>query len=123
MQDFFQDLVCIAQPVGRGDYEFRCADGRSRGYIQLIPWGERRIQIHRLWAQEPGKGDGSVMLRALCDAADRHGVEIQLKVTPFGSKPYPLNREQLHAWYQRHGFEGTRRKMVRKPRDGVRETT
>ena len=118
MQGFFKDLMQFAPAIGRGDFEFRAADGRNRGFVQIIPWGERAIKLHRLWANDPGKGDGSHMLRALCDLADRHGVEIQLKVTPFGRKPYPLSRDELHTWYLRHGFEGTRRKMVRKPRSG-----
>jgi hypothetical protein len=118
MQGFFHDLMRFAPAIGRGDFEFRADDGRYRGYVQIIPWGERTIKLHRLWVSDAGKGDGSHILRALCALADRHGVEIQLRVTPFGRKPYPLSRDQLHTWYLRHGFEGTRRKMVRKPRRG-----
>ena len=111
MNDFFKDLATIARRAGRGDFEFV-----DRGVVQLIPWGEMTVQLHRLWANQPGKGNGSSILRELCGLADRHGVRIEIKVTPFGRKPYPMDRAQLHAWYLRHGFEGTKKKMVRKPR-------
>ena len=59
-----------------------------------------------------------MMLRVLCDLADRHGVEITLKVLPFGPKPYPLSRAQLAEWYHRHGFEGKRWNLTRRPAAG-----
>jgi hypothetical protein len=108
---FFTALAAVARAAGRGDFEFA-----GRGVIQLIPWGEMNVQLHRLWTTEPGKGHGSSILRELCALADRHGVRIQIKATPFGRKPYPMDRAQLHAWYLRHGFEGTKRKMARPPR-------
>jgi hypothetical protein len=54
------------------------------------------------------------MLRTLCDLADRHEVEIKLKVLPFGHKPYALSRPQLKTWYERHGFQGTGWRLLRK---------
>jgi hypothetical protein len=116
MQTFMSELERIAPSAGRGDYVFAGTNGVSPGFVQIIHHRGRRVEIHRLWARHPGKGDGSAMLKALCDLADRHCVELTLKVLPIGRKPYPLTREQLLAWYQRHGFEGTRRKMIRKPR-------
>ncbi len=110
MQDFIAELSTLATPVGRGDFEFT-----GQGIIQLIPWGDAAIKLHRVWTTHPGQGHGSRMLRALCDLADRHGIEIQMNVTPFGRKPYPMTRDQLHAWYLRHGFEGTKKRMARKP--------
>ena len=82
-----------------------CNSMKSRG----------RLNIHRIWTQEFGRRNGSMMLRTLCELADRHGVEMRLKVVPFGRKPYPLSRLQLKNWYERHGFQGEGWKMWRAP--------
>jgi hypothetical protein len=47
--------------------------------------------------------------------ADEHGVELVLKTLPFGRKPYPLLPEHLKSWYERYGFTGTSKKMIRLP--------
>jgi GNAT superfamily N-acetyltransferase len=116
VHDFLIGLMAIAPDVGRGHYAFVADDGSARGFVQFCNVSDRDLTIHRLWTRKAGSKNGSYMLSALCDLADRHGVELKLKALPFGRKPYPLSREQLVAWYQRHGFEGTHRKLSRKPR-------
>jgi GNAT superfamily N-acetyltransferase len=116
MLEFINDLKIIAPAVGEGSYAFVAPDGSCRGWVQFIIRSDRAVEIHRLWTLQPGKGNGSIMLRAVCDLADRHGIEMVLRTLPFGRKPYPLSREQLQLWYQRHGFEVWGRKMVRRPR-------
>jgi hypothetical protein len=113
--EFLTALVAIAPSAGRGDYGFRDAAGGYYGYVQFIICSPRTIEIHRLWTLEPGKGNGSKMLRAICDLADQHGVEIKLKVLPIGRKPYPLSREKLKSWYEAHGFAGPKWKLARQP--------
>jgi RimJ/RimL family protein N-acetyltransferase len=113
--DFLTELAKIAPSPGRGDYVFRKPAGGTHGFVQFQEHSHRQIIIHRLCASHPGEGGGSLMLRALCDLADRHGVELTLKALPFGRKPYPRSRDDLVAWYQRHGFLGTHKKMTRKP--------
>jgi hypothetical protein len=73
------------------------------------------LGIHRIWTDEPKKGNGTAILQVLCDFADRYAVELTLKALPFGRKPFPMSREQLKVWYQRHGFRGARWKMSRLP--------
>jgi hypothetical protein len=46
-------------------------------------------------------------------------VELTLRTIPLGRKPYPLSREQLAAWYSRHGFIQLGKKMTRKPSSGA----
>jgi hypothetical protein len=115
VDQFLADLRIIAAPAGRGDHTFPGPNG-GYGFAQFIVRSHDTLTIHRLWTLQPGQGIGSSMLRTLCDLADRHAVTLTIKVVPIGRKPYPLTRDQLVAWYQRHGFEGTRRKMVRPPR-------
>ena len=114
--NFITDLQAVAPAAGLGAYGFANPDGGCHGFVQFIVQSDRRVVIHRLWTLEPGKGNGSVMMRALCDLADRHDVEMALKVTPIGRKPYPLSREELKAWYESFGFGGERWKLLRMPR-------
>jgi GNAT superfamily N-acetyltransferase len=116
LDEFLSELSTLAPPAGRGHYAFRGGDGLHLGFVQIIHGRGRRIRIHRIWAHSPRQGHGSAIMHTLGGLADRHGVELELKVIPIGRKPYPMTRDQLHAWYLRHGFEGPHRKMVRKPR-------
>ena len=86
------------------------------GFVQIIPEYQNQVLIHRLWTLEPRRGNGSAILNDLCEMADRHRIVLKLKALPLGAKPYPFSRDQLVDWYQRHGFEGRRRRMVRMPR-------
>jgi len=113
---FLGELSTIAQSAGRGDYTFPMEDGTKHGAVQFIVRSPRRLIIHRLWSLHPGKGSGTKMLQTLCDLADRHDVELSLKVIPIGRKPYPMDREKLMAWYRKYGFEGDHRRMLRRPR-------
>jgi hypothetical protein len=122
-RDFLISLSAVAPPAGRGDYIFKKPEGGAYGFVQFIAHSHRELIIHRLWTLEPGQGNGAHMLRILCNLADQHQVELTLKTIPFGRKPHPLPREQLVAWYQRHGFEGTHKKMTRKPHVISRDST
>lgn len=115
MHAFLTDLIATAPAAGGGCYAFLDEAQKVRGWVQLIIRGAKKVEIHRLWTLQPGRGNGSFMLKAVCDIADRHGVEIVLKALPFGRKPYPMKGEQLASWYEKYGFVGTRRRMVRKP--------
>jgi len=113
---FIAALGTVARPAGGGAHAFLGDCGAYRGFIQIIWDSASEIVVHRIWTLNPGAGNGSTMLRTLCELADRHGITIKLKAVPFGRKPYRLGRDQLMIWYQRHGFEGTHRKMIRRPR-------
>jgi hypothetical protein len=116
LADFIEDLVAVAPLAGAGTHAFSDRRGERIGFVQLIPESQRVIRIHRIWALQPHRGDGSAMLKQLCELADRHAMLLKLKALPFGSKPYPLSCAELIHWYKRHGFGGTRRKMFREPR-------
>ena len=115
MDEFLRDLAAIAPPAGQGAYAFVNPDGVCRGWVQLIIHTPALVEIHRLWTLQPRQGNGKMMLQAVCELADRHGIEIKLKALPFGRKPYPMQTQQLLAWYHRYGFAGKGRKLVRKP--------
>ena len=123
IRGFVEDLALVARPAGGGAHAFLGDCGDCKGFVQLIWDSDTQFVIHRLWTLSPGAGNGSMMLRTICELADRHGITIKLKALPFGRKPYRLDRDQLVIWYQRHGFEGTRRKMLRRPRNAVAVAT
>jgi hypothetical protein len=115
---FFAALSLLADPVE--NLSFRFGDSHDPdGFVQRWGSADHWLQIHRIWARYPNRGDGTRMLQTVCDLADEHDIGIRLKVIPIGRKPYPLPREQLKAWYERFGFAGQRWNLQRLPR--VRE--
>jgi hypothetical protein len=114
-RQFLAAVAAAAPPAGLGACGFRNPTGGAHGFVQFIVNSPTTVTIHRLWTLEPGYGNGSVVLRAVCDLADEHEVTLTLKCLPFGRKPYPKSREQLAEWYQRFGFVHHGRRMVREP--------
>jgi hypothetical protein len=112
---FLHDLERISQKLAPSTYAFCAPNSSQTGILQLGHCRENQISIHRLWATPLGLGHGSRMLRAICQLADVHRLEIALKVLPFGAKPYPMDKAALAAWYERHGFAGTRWNLLRRP--------
>jgi hypothetical protein len=112
---FLTALEAIASRINAATFAFDNPDGSRRGFVQFLAGPDESLKIHRLWVLHPGIGHGSQILTSICDLADQHGVKIVLKTVPFGGKPYPMPRESLAAWYRRHGFEGPRWKLARKP--------
>jgi hypothetical protein len=115
VHNFLGALSKVAPAAGEGAYAFPGSDGKCRGWVQFIIKSARQAVIHRLWTLQPGNGNGRHILSIVCDLADEHGVELILKTLPFGRKPYPLQRDHLKAWYERYGFIGTSKKMIRSP--------
>ena len=117
VRPFLAAMQSIAPQAGLGAYGFRNPDGGCYGFVQFLVNSPQSVTIHRLWTLQPGQGNGATVLRKVCDLADYYGVELTLKTLPFGRKPYPMAREQLVAWYERHGFIQSGRKMKRKPQN------
>ena len=116
MNEYLSALGGISVRVNAATFAFNNPDGSRRGFVQFLAGPKNELRLHRLWVLRTGLGHGTSILRSLCELADLHGMEIFLKATPFGEKPYPMPREALAAWYRRHGFEGTKKWMGRKPR-------
>lgn len=58
---------------------------------------------------DKNQGDGSKALKWVCDLADKHGVDMNLDVSPIknaGSRTGKnLNKKDLTAWYARNNFK------------------
>jgi len=113
--DFLNELKLLGRQISETTFVFNEADELRRGYVQIDRFADGVASVHRIWANSPGHGVGSQLLRTLCELADRHRVQIALRAVPFGAKPYPMTQADLDAWYRRHGFEGGR-KLIRQPR-------
>ncbi len=109
---FFHDLSEKADKVDALTYAVVVRE-EIVGYSQLHRRGGE-VTIHRLWTVSRARGNGSKLLRTLCDLADRNGVVLRLKVIPFGEKPFPRSAEQLRAWYHRYDFRGDKQ-LIRLP--------
>jgi hypothetical protein len=112
---FLTAMEAFAPQAGLGAHGFRNPDGGCYGFVQFLVNSPQSVTIHRLWTLQPGQGNGTRVLNKVCELADFYSVELKLKTLPFGRKPYRMSPEQLLAWYERHGFKGTRRKMIRTP--------
>jgi hypothetical protein len=117
VEAFLTDVKAIARQTGPTTYAFPGdgTAGEASGFVQLYRPSRGQVLIFRIWSTHPGNGCGSRMLQALCDLADERLVELVLRPLPFGARPHPMSAEQLRAWYDRMGFVGSMKKMVRKP--------
>lgn len=69
--------------------------------VEVYRW-EGRLHLSGIRSMQPGEGAASAALNELGALADEFNVEIELQAEPFGSKA--MTREQLEAWYARHGY-------------------
>jgi hypothetical protein len=69
------------------------------------------LLLFRIGALRPGRGEGSVGMRALGKLADRAGVEFLLYANPWGQQGR-MGREALRHWYERFGFSATTAHLV-----------
>ena len=117
VEAFLADVKSVARQTGPTTYAFP-GDGTAGepcGFVQLYRPARGQVLVFRIWSTHPGNGCGSRMLQTLCDLADEHVVELILRPLPFGPRPRPMSAEALRAWYDRMGFVGSMKRMVRKP--------
>lgn len=75
--------------------------------INVMPGEERVVYIYHWGAFESLHGIGSLILRELCDQADKFNVFLKVSpiVMPNGKDP-TMATEQLIGWYKKFGFRG-----------------
>jgi|WetSurSiteA1Bulk_404760.scaffolds.fasta_scaffold00100_18 hypothetical protein len=89
-------------------------DDKDVGCIALEPIGNfdnPKIHIVYFYIYEKRKGDGSFILKRLCDLADKYGVILHLNPIPqkptkekLTKKSISELKKKLIFWYQRFGF-------------------
>lgn len=70
-----------------------------------------RISVPEPWR---GNGYGSQLLNEIITESDEKGIDLLLEVVP--AINYRLDKDQLTAWYERHGFVHWKGIMRRKAR-------
>jgi GNAT superfamily N-acetyltransferase len=77
------------------------------GYVEAYVFN-RRLHLSAVFVMPERRktGLGTEYLRAVLEAADRHGSAVECSVVAFGdnSDKSRLTNRQLTAWYKRHGF-------------------
>lgn len=91
-------------------FVFEDSDGRAIGCVGCA-WNKGAdsdlVQIYHVNAFRPGRGDGTKILRGLCEQADRYGVRLTLMPQArWVGDEYPLEDDELRKWYRQFGFKG-----------------
>lgn len=99
--------------------------------VTLHALSNTAVEATDLEAPNPGNGQGRMTMKAILDAADRHGVTVEVWPVWDGDVEGGLHQDQLREWYLRLGFERIPnrdpdddvfeydRYLVRKPRSAV----
>jgi len=66
------------------------------------------VDIYHISAFLPGKGQGSQIIKFLCDSADEYDVSLCIQAEVQHNGNQTMNTAELIDWYQRHGFTGDR---------------
>lgn len=111
--EFMDDFFSMSQPHPLDRNE------RLIGYVSVgLRFWDGMIWISII--QNHGeKGAASRVMKALCDLADKHGLRMGLSPEPFG--PGGLSKRALTGWYKSLGFISKGDRMVREPKDLLKE--
>ena len=93
-----------------------CRVRKSLAFPAHIRDGIREVTKVHVPLHERRKGYADELLRQVCAEADKERIILALWPEPFGGGE--MTREQLVAWYARHGFEAIQPEpvlMARKP--------
>jgi hypothetical protein len=97
---------------------FQNSEGESIGIVAIgaIHDEDKIVYIYHLGAFESRCGDGSLILKELCDQADAFDVSLRASaiVMPNGKDPV-MTTGQLIGWYKRFGFKNNAG-LLREPR-------
>lgn len=96
---------------------YQTFEGDSIGIVALdvIEDDEKVVHIYHLGAFVTRQGDGSKILKELCDQADLFNIWLSVSaiVMPNGKKRQ-IKNAHLESWYKRFGFRGENG-LLRKP--------
>jgi hypothetical protein len=72
------------------------------------------VDIYHISAFMPGKGQGSQIIKFLCDSADEYGVRLCIQAEAQHNGNLTMTTSELIDWYVKFGFIGNRL-MQREP--------
>lgn len=66
------------------------------------------VDIYHISAFIPGKGQGSQIIKFLCDSADEYGVRLCIQAEAQHNGNQTMTTAELIDWYHKFGFTGSR---------------
>jgi hypothetical protein len=90
-------------------FVFQNSNGDSIGIVALgvLPEENDFVYIYHLGAFISRHGDGSIILKELCQQADKVGICLSVSAIHLGNGKDPvMETERLIQWYKSFGFEG-----------------
>jgi len=66
------------------------------------------VDIYHISAFMPGKGQGSQIIKFLCDSADEYGVRLCIQAEAQHNGNQTMTTPELIDWYHKFGFTGSR---------------
>jgi ribosomal protein S18 acetylase RimI-like enzyme len=100
---------------------FPCSLWMGEGYIELRD-SDNGIFLNGIWVDGVKRkaGIGQTYLQEIIDAADKHQVNIECHVKPFGhAEEIRPDSRALARWYKKNGFKiirGRRNMLMRQPK-------
>jgi hypothetical protein len=90
-------------------FVFQNANGDSIGIVALgvLPEENKLVYIYHLGAFISKHGSGSIILKELCQQADRVGIRLSVSAINLANGKDPrMKAERLKKWYKSFGFKG-----------------
>ncbi len=102
MRDY--ETATIENPIDWRERVWVLGEASNPHYVrtEIRPF-DGQIHISSIISVTRGARHASAVLKQICALADRHGVVFDLEPEPFGQGG--LDRDELEAWYGRHGVE------------------
>lgn len=66
------------------------------------------VDIYHISAFVPGKGQGSQIIKFLCDSADEYGVHLSIQAEAQHNGNETMKTPELIDWYHKFGFTGNK---------------
>lgn len=85
----------------------------------VLPDEKKAVYIYHIGAFNPGRGNGSTILKELCRQADKFNICLRASAIILLNGQHPeMNTKRLSGWYKSFGFEDDAG-LLRNPQQGI----
>lgn len=70
--------------------------------LYLTVWDKKRATLHDFYAQDPGQGHGTKLLKKALRLCDQRKITVVLEVN--SGYPERMSNKKLRKWYEKFGF-------------------
>lgn len=93
----------------------------NQSSVKMELWDDKTAEIALVQSQYKKRGLATRAMKAACEYADYHDLELVLTVSPFGSPGHQLEEAELKAWYMTFGFLNEGDSVMARPRKSDRD--